>query len=135
MKRLLPILLLFLATGIRAQQNDSLGQAELIGVRYEVPAMFPGGDAAMRMYLAKNLRQVEGIDRDLKVKPIYLTFLVGVDGTISDVEVLRGVHPALDEEAVQVVQAMPPWEPGTLFGEAIPMQYNLPIRFALCNGR
>ncbi|MBX2980059.1 MAG: TonB family protein [Flavobacteriales bacterium] len=135
MKRLLPLLLLLCATGINAQQNDSLDQERLIGVRHEVHAMFPGGDAAMRMYLAKNLRQVEGIERDVKVRPIYLTFVVEVDGTVSDVRVLRGVHPALDAEAVRVVQAMPPWEPATLHGKPIAMQYNLPVRFALCNGR
>ncbi|MDQ3192233.1 MAG: energy transducer TonB [Bacteroidota bacterium] len=61
---------------------------------------------------------------------VYVTFVIGSDGKVTDVKVLRGVK-GLDDEAIRVVQKMPAWSPGKQRGKAVSVQYNLPIRFVL----
>jgi protein TonB len=62
---------------------------------------------------------------------VFVTFVVERDGNITDVRVLRGVGGGLDEEAVRVVRNMPRWTPGRQRGQAVRVQFNLPIRFVL----
>ena len=65
--------------------------------------------------------------------PVVLTFVVGKDGNISDIAVVK--TPAgggiLGKEASRVVQAMPKWSPGEANGRAVKVRFTLPIRFEL----
>ena len=58
-------------------------------------------------------------------------FVVGSNGKIRDVKVLRSVDPYLDKEAVRVVESMPSWIPGRQNGQAVSVKYTLPIQFKL----
>lgn len=62
---------------------------------------------------------------------VYVTFFIESSGMIRDVEILRGVHPELDNESLRVVRMMPPWKPGffNTFPAGIP--FNMPINFVL----
>lgn len=96
-------------------------------------AEFPGGMAAMREYLKKNMSYPAiAKDQGLQGK-CYIRFIVNTDGSISDVKVLRGVPdcPQCDSEAVRVVKNMPKWAPGKVNGKAVRMNYNLPLVFKL----
>jgi TonB family protein len=62
---------------------------------------------------------------------VIVKFTVEKDGTITDVEVARGVHPALDEEAVRVVSMMPKWKPGTQMGDTVRTKFTLPVFFKI----
>ena len=63
---------------------------------------------------------------------VYLTFVIDTDGSVTDVEVLQGVFPDLDEEAVRVVSSSPKWTPGLQRGEKpVKVRYNFPIVFQL----
>ncbi|MDR2585089.1 MAG: energy transducer TonB [Prevotellaceae bacterium] len=62
---------------------------------------------------------------------VTLSFVVGTDGRVSDVTVLRGVDPALDKEAVRVVQSSPRWTPGRQRDKAVKVRYNFPVIFQL----
>ncbi len=92
---------------------------------------FPGGEEARVKFLLENMiypqlareKGYEGI--------VYVTFIVERDGRITEVNVLRGVHPSLDEEAIRVIKMMPNWIPGSHNGEPIRVQYNMPINFRL----
>ena len=50
---------------------------------------------------------------------------------MGNIEILRGIGAGCDEEALKVVKAMPKWEPGYQNNRAVPVIYNMPIRFAL----
>ena len=54
-----------------------------------------------------------------------------VDGSITDVRVLRGIGGGCDEEAIRVVKSMPRWIPGKQRGVPVRVQFNLPIKFTL----
>jgi protein TonB len=60
-----------------------------------------------------------------------VTFVVEVDGSITDVKVLRGIGSGCDDEAVRVVKSMPKWVPGKQRGVPVRVQFNLPINFKL----
>lgn len=62
---------------------------------------------------------------------VYLTFVIEKDGTVSNVKVSRGTNGAssLDKEAIKIISEMPKWEPGLQNGEAVRVQFSLPIHF------
>tara|TARA_B110000046_G_C12863165_1_gene342735 strand:+ start:61 stop:504 length:444 start_codon:yes stop_codon:yes gene_type:complete len=94
---------------------------------------FPGGEAALFKFLGKNTK-FPAIAKDAGIQGIvYVQFVVMEDGSINDdmITILRGVHPALDSEAMRVVKAMPDWKPGRQRGKAVRVYYKLPFRFTL----
>ena len=56
-------------------------------------------------------------------------FVVEKDGTITNVNILRGLGAEADAEAMRVVREMPKWMPGKRSGEAVRVQYSLPVNF------
>lgn len=92
---------------------------------------FEGGYEAMQKYLAKNIKYPASARRMGIDGTVYVSFVVGKDGSISDVKVLRGISADCDKEAVRVVQAMPPWKPGKQNGKPVFVRFNLPIKFKL----
>jgi protein TonB len=62
---------------------------------------------------------------------VFVTFVVEIDGSISNVRVLRGIGSGCDDEAVRVVKSMPKWIPGKQRGVPVRVQFNLPINFKL----
>ena len=53
------------------------------------------------------------------------------DGSVVDAEVLRGVDPSLDKEALRVIGTMPKWTPGKQRGKPVRVKYTVPITFRL----
>jgi TonB family protein len=62
---------------------------------------------------------------------IYLRFVVSKEGKVTQVRVLRGVHPLLEAEALRVVSALPDFVPGRMQGKPVNVEYTLPILFKL----
>jgi len=95
----------------------------------EVMPRFPGGEEKLKQYLQENLQYPpKAIARNLEAR-VLVQFVVGVDGSLSDVEVKRPVDPFLDQEAVRVVSSMPNWEPGMIHGVKVRIRYCLPVTF------
>ena len=93
--------------------------------------MFPGGENAYFRYLAENLvYPLEARGSGIQGK-VYVQFVVWTDGSIRDVEVVKGVHELLDNEAIRVVKMMPNWQPGEQLGKKVPVRYRLPIKFTI----
>jgi len=94
---------------------------------------FPGGEVELFKYLGKNTKYPP-IAKDAGIQGIvYVQFVVMEDGSINPdmVTILRGVHPALDQEAIRVVKNMPKWKPGKQRGKSVRVYYKLPMRFTL----
>ena len=62
---------------------------------------------------------------------VFVSFVVGKDGSISKVELLRGVDPSLDREALRVIQNLPKFEPGKQRGKPVKVSYSTVINFVL----
>lgn len=91
----------------------------------------PGGMSAWNQYLNKNLKYPTQARRMGVEGNVILVFVVNTDGSIQDVEILRGIGGGCDEEAVRVVSGAPKWEPGKQRGRAVRTRMRLPIRFKL----
>lgn len=96
----------------------------------EMP-VYPGGDSALRKYIAENVNYPEVAKKNGIQGKVYVTFVVDVDGSSTAVKIARGVDPSLDKEALRVVSSMPTWAPGKQDGKAVKVAYTVPINFAL----
>lgn len=92
---------------------------------------FPGGISGLRTYLNQNIRYPAEAQENCVQGRVVVSFVVGKDGHISDVTVLRSVDPSLDKEAIRVVRNMPRWTPGKQRGEPVRVRYNVPVSFRL----
>lgn len=92
---------------------------------------FPGGTEAMKNFLADNILYPEEAQEKGIQGRVICNFIVRKDGSITDVNVVRGVDPLLDAEAVRVLKSMPAWKPGTQRGQAVDVCFTLPVEFRL----
>ncbi len=104
-------------------------------IRYtavEQQAEFSGGMPGLGQFLSQNLRYPADAQRARAQGKVFISFTVCTDGTLCDYEVLKGVYPDLDREALRVVKEMSGrWKPGVQRGEKVRVKYNLPINFTL----
>ncbi len=92
---------------------------------------FPGGNEAMVQFLADNIQYPEVAKENGIQGRVTCQFVVLKDGTVSDVKIIRGVDPSIDAEAVRVLETMPAWKPGKQRGQAVNVQFTLPVVFSL----
>lgn len=62
---------------------------------------------------------------------VFVAFTIGTDGSVSNVQVLRGVDSSLDKEAVRVVSSSPKWTPGKQRNKPVKVKYSFPVNFQL----
>jgi len=107
---------------------EDIGQVFMI---VEDMPEFPGGDVALRKYIANSVKYpVLAQENGIQGK-VYVTFVVGKDGYVKNASIARGVDPVLDKEALRVVNTLPMWKPGKQRGEAVNVSYTVPINFVL----
>ena len=92
---------------------------------------YPGGIVEFMKWLQRTLRypptaQQQGIQGSVMV-----SFIVNVDGTITEQKVVRGVNEELDAEALRVISNMPKWKPGLDKGKPCRTLFAIPIVFKL----
>lgn len=92
---------------------------------------FPGGISGLRTYLNQNIRYPAEAQENCVQGRVVVSFVVGKDGHISDVTVVRSVEPSLDKEAIRVVRNMPRWTPGKQGGEPVRVRFTVPVSFRL----
>ena len=93
--------------------------------------MFPGGEGALMGYLRDNIHYPTVAAENGVQGRVVVGFVVERDGSITDVNILRGVDPSLDREAMRVVTSMPKWTPGKQNGSAVRVKYQVPVSFRL----
>ena len=98
----------------------------------EQVAYYPGGDVALMQYIASAIQYpVEAQEEGVQGR-VVIQFVVEKDGSIGEVKVARGRHPALDAEAVRVVKNIPEkFIPGKVNGKVVRYWFTLPINFKL----
>lgn len=96
----------------------------------EIMPMFRGGDInQFRLWVQKrtNYPQI-AIDNRIQGK-VLITFVVEADGSVSNVTVLKGVDPIIDNEAVKSIESSPKWTPGYQRGKPVRVRYSIWINF------
>ena len=92
---------------------------------------FPGGEMALRQFMANNVDYPDDAQKGGIQGKVYVTFVVSKDGSVADAKIARGVNPSLDAEALRVVNSLPKWKPGMQKGKAVNVSYTVPINFVL----
>ena len=85
----------------------------------------------MEKWVYQYLKYPQEAVRDGVQGRVMVEFVIGIDGKVTDVKVVKGVSPELDAEAVKVVSASPKWRPARLKGEKVRCSMTIPIEFRL----
>jgi protein TonB len=109
-------------------QLDTLSNREIY---FEVDSMpeFPGGRDSLMKFIVDNLRY-PSIEIDCE-GTIFISFVVEIDGSLTNKSFKRKICEPLDKEAMRVVDLMPRWKAGQCNGKLVPVRYVMPIKFVL----
>ncbi len=118
-KNMLALLLLLLPLTSFAQKGNN-----------KMP-QYPGGLAAVSQYLSDNIVYPEEAQKQNIEGQVLLKLIIDSLGNVTDVLVMKSVHPLLDSEAVRVARKMPKWEPAIKDGKPAKAWGFQPILFKL----
>ncbi|SFK33936.1 M56 family metallopeptidase [Proteiniphilum acetatigenes] len=107
------------------------GEAEELFIVAESQPEFPGGETAMMKFLADNIRYPVIAQENGIQGRVVCDFTIMKDGSISNVNILQGVDPALDAEVKRLISSMPKWKPGNQRGNVVNVRGVFPVVFRL----
>jgi protein TonB len=119
---------------LESGNGDNTGEAEpeIVTFAEQMPE-FGDDPAALAEFLSRNINYPEMAKANGQEGKVIVQFVVGRDGKISDIEVLKKGGWGFDEAALEVVKKMPAWKPAKQNGKAVPLRMTLPIKFTLQN--
>lgn len=118
----------FVAPVVEEEEEES---AQQIFTVVEKQPEFPGGTAELFKYLSKAIKYPVIAQENGIQGRVVCSFVVNRDGSIVDIQVMRGVDPSLDKEAIRVISEMPKWKPGEQRGKPVRVRFILPVQFRL----
>ena len=119
----------FVAPVVEEEEEEE--SAQQIFTVVEKQPEFPGGTAELFKYLSKAIKYPVIAQENGIQGRVVCSFVVNRDGSIVDIQVMRGVDPSLDKEAVRVISEMPKWKPGEQRGKPVRVRFILPVQFRL----
>ena len=105
------------------------GEARIYSAVSDKPVP-PGGMRFFMQYLHQNLRYPPEARKKGTAGTVYLQFIVETDGTVSELQVVRGIGDGCDEEALRLLTNSPLWTPGRHRGRAVRVRMGLPVKFS-----
>jgi len=136
-----PVVIDFSQPRVAEQANDAsdaLQKSEKLVVEkdsvyrfVEIQPAFNGGLEVMLDFISTNIHYPEDAKIQQLSGDVICQFVVEQDGSITNIEIRKGISQSLDAEAIRVIQLMPKWNPGKLSGETVRTMYSLPIKFKL----
>ena len=115
---------------VAMEEEVPVSEVEIFRVVEDMP-VFPGGLEALYRYLSENIKYPMMAKEAGISGKVYLTFVVERDGSITDVQVIRGIGGGCDEEAQRVIEKMPRWTPGKQRNIPVRVQFVLDVKFTL----
>ncbi|TCD12701.1 energy transducer TonB [Pedobacter frigidisoli] len=100
-------------------------------VSIEKQPNFPGGMQKFYEYLGKEIKYPDKAKVAKTQGKVFLTFVVEKEGTLSGIEVIRGLTEETNNEAIRVIKNSPKWNPGIQKGKAVRVKYNIAVNFSL----
>lgn len=92
---------------------------------------FPGGETGLLTFINKSIKYPVIAQENGIQGRVICSFVINKDGKVTDAEVMRGVDPSLDKEALRVINTMPAWKPGQQRGKPVKVKFTVPIAFRL----
>ncbi len=98
----------------------------------DVKPTFNGGDAnEFARWVYSQIQYPEECRKAGIAGRVSVSFTVGTDGRLTEIQILRGVHEKLDAEALRVIGMSPEWTPGTKDGKPVPVRFVFPVTFEI----
>ena len=117
------------------QQNAVVGTTDetkpVIHSQVEEMPKFPGGDAALMKWLSDSIAYPPSAQEKGIQGTVNLRFIVKPDGSVGDVELIKGLDPECDKAAISAVKKLPKFVPGKQNGVPVHVYFNMPVRFRL----
>ena len=110
-----------------AERKDTINVYDCV----EQMPSFPGGSQKLKEFIEENLRYPKELEETCVQGRVIVRFIVERNGKLSNVKVVKSVHPALDKEAIRIVKLMPRWIPGRQNGITVRVKCYIPIIFRL----
>lgn len=104
--------------------NPKFDQAIYCNFGHDGDASFPGGEKALMQFIYNNFRL-----NPMPKGKIITSFIIEKDGSLSNIQVLRGLTKEFNDEVVKVIQSMPKWIPSIANGKALRVAYTVPFIF------
>src|ERR1051325_2537779 len=98
---------------------------DIADVNPEFPVVFK----ALYEFLRKNIKSPEIALENKIGGPVYLSFVVGSDGTVKDISSLTAPPQSLANEAIRVAGLMPKWKPGRMGDHPVAVKFGIPVKF------
>lgn len=92
---------------------------------------FPGGTAEMYKYINSKIKYPPAAQRANISGRVFVKFVVEKDGSIGQIDVLKGIGFGCDEEAIRVIKSMPKWNPGRQNGKNVRVFFTMPVFYQL----
>nr|WP_320119916.1 M56 family metallopeptidase [uncultured Marinifilum sp.] len=94
---------------------------------------YPGGVRALRKYISSHTKYPKDAEQNRIEGRVFVSFVVGKQGEVKNVNVVRGVYPSLDKEAKRLISGLGKWKPGENKNNLVNVAYTIPINFELAN--
>jgi len=95
------------------------------------PPEFPGGETALLKFVNENIKYPEEAIANNIEGRVTLRFVVSTDGSVKRIEIMKGVDPLLNQEAIRVISLLPKWKPGKNNGTPAAVWFSVPVNFTL----
>ncbi|MEI8087186.1 MAG: TonB family protein [Paludibacter sp.] len=97
----------------------------------DIKPEFPGGINALMAYIGQNLRYPPTAQKLGIQGKVVVGFVINKKGEVVKVDVLKGVNPDLNQEAIRIINSLPKWTPGVKDSKVVSVHFTLPINFKL----
>lgn len=101
----------------------------VIGAHPETFPQFPGGEIALYKFINENIHYTDSAKVNNIQGKVYVQFTIDTNGNIKNAFIPRGLGYGLDENALNTINKMPKWIPGTIRNKKVEMKYTIPIRY------
>ena len=104
-------------------EDENLNSDETVFFLVENMPEFPGGESSLQKYISNSIIYPEvAVENGVQGK-VFVSFVVTKNGAIANARVVGGVDPALDKEALRVVNTLPKWKPGKQRGQVVNVKF------------
>jgi protein TonB len=119
-------------------ETEEVNEAAIFVVVEEMPIFRPDicksmieGNIELNRYIQKSIRYPVIAQENGIMGRVFVRFIVGKNGEVKNIEILRGIDPYLDKEAIRVIKNLPAFSPGRQRGVPVQVTYSTAINFVL----
>lgn len=112
-------------------QVDNKNLEETTFIVVEQMPEYPGGNLELRKHIAMNMEYPQQALSNGITGTIYVRFIVSKTGNVENIEIVRGIDPLLNNEAIRVIKTLKQFKPGMQGGKPVNVWFTIPISFKL----